>query len=66
MPFGECTVTLQDVALQLGLPVDGKAISGCLAEFEKFMESARPAWQWFQELFVVSSDLRSPLNRYCQ
>ncbi|QHN86166.1 uncharacterized protein DS421_16g543690 [Arachis hypogaea] len=51
MPFGECTVTLQDVALQLGLPVDGKAISGCLAEFEKFMESARPAWQWFQELF---------------
>ncbi|RYR74348.1 hypothetical protein Ahy_A02g009024 [Arachis hypogaea] len=28
MPFGECTVTLQDVALQLGLPVDGEAMSG--------------------------------------
>ncbi|RYR19830.1 hypothetical protein Ahy_B03g064723 isoform F [Arachis hypogaea] len=23
MPFGECTITLQDVAYQLGLPVDG-------------------------------------------
>ncbi|RYR31580.1 hypothetical protein Ahy_B01g056406 [Arachis hypogaea] len=38
MPFGECTLTLQDVAFQLGLPVDGEAVSGCLAEFEKFME----------------------------
>ncbi|RYR13783.1 hypothetical protein Ahy_B04g070594 isoform L [Arachis hypogaea] len=24
MPFGECTITLQDVAYQLGLPVDGR------------------------------------------
>ncbi|KAL4349839.1 hypothetical protein AHAS_Ahas10G0082100 [Arachis hypogaea] len=31
MPFGECTVTLQDVAFQLGLPVDGETVSGCLA-----------------------------------
>ncbi|RYR21883.1 hypothetical protein Ahy_B03g067184 isoform B [Arachis hypogaea] len=23
MPFGECTITLQDVAYQLGLPIDG-------------------------------------------
>ncbi|RYQ92722.1 hypothetical protein Ahy_B09g098939 [Arachis hypogaea] len=27
MPFGECTITLQDVAYQLGLPVDGQAVS---------------------------------------
>nr|XP_025607413.1 protein MAIN-LIKE 2-like [Arachis hypogaea]XP_025657603.1 protein MAIN-LIKE 2-like [Arachis hypogaea] len=33
MPFGECTVTLHDVAFQLGLPVDGDAVSGCLGEF---------------------------------
>ncbi|RYR70132.1 hypothetical protein Ahy_A03g016646 [Arachis hypogaea] len=51
MPFGECTVTLQDVAFQLGLPVDGKAISGRLAKFENFMEEVRPTWKWFQELF---------------
>ncbi|RYQ88500.1 hypothetical protein Ahy_B09g095655 isoform D [Arachis hypogaea] len=25
MPFGECTVTLQDVAYQFGLPIDGHA-----------------------------------------
>ncbi|QHN76338.1 uncharacterized protein DS421_19g643020 [Arachis hypogaea] len=29
MPFGECTITLQDVAYQLGLPVDGQAVSRC-------------------------------------
>ncbi|RYR13538.1 hypothetical protein Ahy_B04g070476 isoform F [Arachis hypogaea] len=36
MPFGECTVTLQDVAFQLGLPVDGEAVSGCLGFHERF------------------------------
>ncbi|XP_072066438.1 serine/threonine-protein phosphatase 7 long form homolog [Arachis hypogaea] len=51
MPFGECTVTLQDVAFQLGLPVDGEAVSGCLGEFETYMEGGRPAWEWFQDLF---------------
>ncbi|XP_020978192.1 serine/threonine-protein phosphatase 7 long form homolog [Arachis ipaensis] len=51
MPFGECTVTLQDVAFQLGLPVDGEAVSGCLGEFEKYMEGGRPAWEWFEDLF---------------
>ncbi|XP_057756329.1 serine/threonine-protein phosphatase 7 long form homolog [Arachis stenosperma] len=30
MPFRECTITLQDVAYQLGLPVDGQAVSGVL------------------------------------
>ncbi|RYR63420.1 hypothetical protein Ahy_A04g021221 [Arachis hypogaea] len=42
MSFGECTVTLQDVAFQLGLPVDGEA---------KFINGGRPAWEWFQDLF---------------
>nr|XP_025652581.1 serine/threonine-protein phosphatase 7 long form homolog [Arachis hypogaea] len=51
MPFGECTVTLQDVAFQLGLPVDGEAVSGCLGEFETYMEGGRPAWEWFEDLF---------------
>ncbi|RYR02963.1 hypothetical protein Ahy_B06g081799 isoform A [Arachis hypogaea] len=51
MPFGECTITLQDVAYQLGLPIDGEAVSGCLTNFENLMENGRPAWQWFRELF---------------
>ncbi|XP_020963381.1 serine/threonine-protein phosphatase 7 long form homolog [Arachis ipaensis] len=51
LPFGECTVTLQDVAFQLGLPVDGEAVSGCLGEFETYMEGGRPAWEWFEDLF---------------
>ncbi|RYR09314.1 hypothetical protein Ahy_B05g077571 isoform J [Arachis hypogaea] len=40
-----------DVAFQLGLPVDGEAVSGCLGEFETYMEGGRPAWEWFEDLF---------------
>ncbi|RYR05730.1 hypothetical protein Ahy_B06g085554 isoform F [Arachis hypogaea] len=35
MLFGECTVTLEDVAYQLGLPIDGEPVSGCLSEFHE-------------------------------
>ncbi|KAK5833078.1 hypothetical protein PVK06_016890 [Gossypium arboreum] len=31
LPCGECTVTLEDVALQLGLPIDGSAVTGVTA-----------------------------------
>ncbi|RYR19827.1 hypothetical protein Ahy_B03g064723 isoform E [Arachis hypogaea] len=51
MPFGECTITLQDVAYQLGLPVDGQAASGCMTDFHIHIEGARSAWEWFEELF---------------
>ncbi|RYQ92857.1 hypothetical protein Ahy_B09g099099 isoform F [Arachis hypogaea] len=44
MPFGECTITLQDVAYQLGLPIDGEPVSGCLTDFENLMENGRPAY----------------------
>ncbi|RYR38945.1 hypothetical protein Ahy_A09g044299 [Arachis hypogaea] len=53
MSFGECTITLQDVAYQLGLPVDGRYVSGCLSEFHIYIEVGRPAWVWFQELLGV-------------
>ncbi|RYR42430.1 hypothetical protein Ahy_A08g038916 [Arachis hypogaea] len=53
MPFGECTITLQDVAYQLGLPVDGHYVSGCLTDFHVYIQGGRSAWQWFQELFGV-------------
>ncbi|RYR36006.1 hypothetical protein Ahy_A10g051071 isoform B [Arachis hypogaea] len=52
MPLGECTITLQDVAYQLGLPIDGEAISGCLTDFENLMDNGRPGWEWFRELFA--------------
>nr|XP_025702709.1 protein MAIN-LIKE 1-like [Arachis hypogaea] len=53
MSFGECTITLQDVAYQLGLPVDGRYVSGCLSEFHLYIQGGRPAWVWFQELLGV-------------
>ncbi|KAK5819773.1 hypothetical protein PVK06_024796 [Gossypium arboreum] len=34
LPCGECTVTLEDVALQLGLPIDGSAVTGVSAIVE--------------------------------
>ncbi|QHN94282.1 uncharacterized protein DS421_17g599880 [Arachis hypogaea] len=51
MPFGKCTITLQHVAYQLGLPIDREPVSGCLTEFENLMEHVRPAWVWFREFF---------------
>ncbi|RYR21742.1 hypothetical protein Ahy_B03g067074 [Arachis hypogaea] len=53
MPFGECTITLQDIAYQLGLPVDGHYFSGCLTDFHLYIEGGRPAWTWFHELLGV-------------
>ncbi|XP_015966057.1 serine/threonine-protein phosphatase 7 long form homolog [Arachis duranensis] len=63
MPFGECTITLQDVAYQLGLPVDGRYVSGCLSEFHIYIEGGRPAWVWFQELLGVIP-LPSQVQKY--
>ncbi|RYR01971.1 hypothetical protein Ahy_B06g080834 [Arachis hypogaea] len=28
LPWGECTITVEDVAMQLGLPIDGEPVSG--------------------------------------
>ncbi|MED6217310.1 hypothetical protein PIB30_016499 [Stylosanthes scabra] len=41
MPRGECTVTLEDVAYQLGLPFKNMMTEGI----------GRPRWDWFQEMF---------------
>ncbi|QHN75967.1 uncharacterized protein DS421_19g639880 [Arachis hypogaea] len=49
MPFGECTIMLQDVAYQLGLAVDGRYVSGCLTEFHLYIEGGRPALETFGE-----------------
>ncbi|KAL4357315.1 hypothetical protein AHAS_Ahas09G0174400 [Arachis hypogaea] len=49
MSFEECMIMLQDVAYCL--PIDEKYISGCLTNFKRYIESARRAWTWFDELF---------------
>ncbi|RYQ88329.1 hypothetical protein Ahy_B09g095585 isoform B [Arachis hypogaea] len=56
MPFKECTITLQDVAYQLRLPVDGHAVSGCMTDFHMHIEGARPAWEWFEVLPADASE----------
>ncbi|QHO38188.1 uncharacterized protein DS421_4g118220 [Arachis hypogaea] len=57
--FGECTITLQDVAYQMRFSLDGEAVSGCLTNFENFIKDGRPAWECCQELF----DELLPLNK---
>ncbi|XP_016195328.1 uncharacterized protein LOC107636324 [Arachis ipaensis] len=34
-----------DVTYQLGLPVDGKAVSGCLTNFDQLIDDGRLAWE---------------------
>ncbi|QHO38825.1 uncharacterized protein DS421_4g123800 [Arachis hypogaea] len=51
MPFRECTITLQDVAYQIALPVDGQAVFGCMTDFHLHIKGARLAWEWFEDLF---------------
>ncbi|RYQ95128.1 hypothetical protein Ahy_B08g090161 [Arachis hypogaea] len=51
--FGEYTIMLQDVMYQLGLPIDDEYVSGCLIDFERYIEGGQPAWTWFKELLGV-------------
>ncbi|XP_025651739.1 protein MAIN-LIKE 1-like [Arachis hypogaea] len=53
MPFGECTISLQDVAYQLGLPIDEHYVSDFLTDFEQYIKGGRPAWAWFEELMSI-------------
>ncbi|XP_025652861.1 protein MAINTENANCE OF MERISTEMS-like [Arachis hypogaea] len=48
-----------DVAYQLGLSVDGRYVSGCLTDFQIYIQGGRPAWVWFQEFLGVIP----PLNQ---
>ncbi|RYR39047.1 hypothetical protein Ahy_A09g044447 [Arachis hypogaea] len=48
LPWGESTITLEDVAMQLGLPVDGEPVSGTLRSWSKFHQ--RDIWEWCHEL----------------
>ncbi|XP_072084545.1 protein MAIN-LIKE 1-like [Arachis hypogaea] len=41
LSFGECIITLQDVAYQLGLPIDGQYVSRCLTDSKQYIEGGR-------------------------
>ncbi|RYQ88498.1 hypothetical protein Ahy_B09g095655 isoform G [Arachis hypogaea] len=56
MPFGECTVTLQDVAYQFGLPIDGHAVSGCLSDFEQNKFRVLPAHALEETVQIYARD----------
>ncbi|XP_072058265.1 protein MAIN-LIKE 1-like [Arachis hypogaea] len=53
MPFGECTITLQDVAYHLGLPIDSQYVSRCLTDFPQYIAGGRPPLVWFKDLLGV-------------
>ncbi|XP_031736055.1 serine/threonine-protein phosphatase 7 long form homolog [Cucumis sativus] len=60
MPCGECTITLQDVAVQLGLPVDGEPVVGSLLydwkvlceDYLGEMKGQRLSLPWLAEQFT--------------
>ncbi|XP_057719206.1 protein MAIN-LIKE 2-like [Arachis stenosperma] len=53
MSFGKCTITLQDVVYYFCLSIDGQYVSGCLTDFEQFIDGGQPGCDWFQELCGV-------------
>ncbi|RYR20216.1 hypothetical protein Ahy_B03g065313 isoform G [Arachis hypogaea] len=64
MPFGECTITLQDVVYQLGLSIDGQYVSGCLTEFERYIQGGRLAWETFGQIPDGADD--ATIQRYAR
>ncbi|XP_057740364.1 protein MAIN-LIKE 2-like [Arachis stenosperma] len=56
MPFGECTITLQDVAYQLGLPVDKRYVSGVVLGVARCDTSCEPSSEVRCELHLVPLD----------
>ncbi|XP_072067007.1 protein MAIN-LIKE 1-like [Arachis hypogaea] len=62
LPWGECTVTLEDVAIQLGLPIDGEPISGTLRSWSTFHQ--RDIWQWCEELLGEVPDRHVGTTKY--
>ncbi|QHN82661.1 uncharacterized protein DS421_20g697770 [Arachis hypogaea] len=62
MSFGECTIMLEDVVYQLGLPIDGEYVNGCLTNFERYIEGGRPAWAWTYSVSFLREQVRIRLG----
>ncbi|RYR47051.1 hypothetical protein Ahy_A07g032960 [Arachis hypogaea] len=48
MPWGECTITLQDVVYHFGLRADGDLVSGCFRDFQAHYHTG--AWELVERL----------------
>ena len=53
-PYGECTVTLEDVAFQLGLGVDGVSVNEYISNWETYLN--RDIQRFCKKLLGVVSD----------
>ncbi|KAK7271576.1 hypothetical protein RJT34_27598 [Clitoria ternatea] len=58
-PNGECTITLEDVALQLGIPIDGDAVTGTIpsdlrGRCRELLGAAPPKNTWDDETLELS------------
>ncbi|MBA0634051.1 hypothetical protein Godav_029529 [Gossypium davidsonii] len=76
LPCGECTITLEDVNLQLGLPVDGYAVTGsvqsgdwgavCYELLGAILENingGRLEMGWLQDTFLEPDDDSTELEK---
>ncbi|QHO59374.1 uncharacterized protein DS421_3g98570 [Arachis hypogaea] len=62
LPWGECTITLEDVVMQVGLPIDGEPVSGTLRSWSKFHQ--RDIWQWCEKLLGEVPDGHVGITKY--
>ncbi|MFQ6621354.1 hypothetical protein Gotur_001870, partial [Gossypium turneri] len=57
LPCGECTITLEDVSLQLGLPVDGHPVTGSA------QSSNWEAMGWLRDTFPDPNEDSTEIER---
>ncbi|MFQ6667798.1 hypothetical protein Gotur_033706, partial [Gossypium turneri] len=57
LPCGECTITLEDVSLQLGLPVDGHPVTGSA------QSSNWEAMGWLRDTFPDPNENSTEIER---
>ena len=62
LSFGECTSTLQDIAFQLGLYIDGEPVSGCTSNWETYLN--RDLWSFCKELLGAVPN-KSDARKHC-
>ncbi|RYQ93048.1 hypothetical protein Ahy_B09g099305 [Arachis hypogaea] len=55
MPWGEYTITLQDVVYHLGIRTDGEPVGECLCDFQTWHQ--RPTWEYVEELLCARPPL---------
>ncbi|MFQ6667799.1 hypothetical protein Gotur_033706, partial [Gossypium turneri] len=76
LPCGECTITLEDVSLQLGLPVDGHPVTGSaqssnweavcyelLGAIPDKMEGSKVEMGWLRDTFPDPNENSTEIER---